>query len=225
MKPQRMKSSILSLLVILVLATGCKKDKDEEPGGVPKGDSYQPLTQGSFWKYKQTGLFAGEYTLTATGTKKTVDGIEYVLMESSGSGQSSSAYYGVKDNNYYLRVVGTSPGGLPFDLTQLYLNDKEAAGYTWPFAAGHGNDFAAFAPGKIIERDLTMTVQGKSYTNVIHTQVKLSYEIPEFGTMGGMIYDYYMAKGVGVIRSEATVDSEFAPPGSAVAELVQFNIK
>ncbi len=93
------------------------------------------------------------------------------LLESNGGGTAGSAYYAVKGNNYYLRAAGSSPNsGASFDLTQLYLNDKEAAGFTWSFDGGHGNGFAAKIPGKIMERDLTMTVQGKSYKNVIHTR-------------------------------------------------------
>ncbi len=74
-----MKRSFLSLLVIVLLIAGCKKDKSEDSStGGSTTDTYQPLTKGSSWKYKQTGTFASENTITVTGTKKTMDGIEYV---------------------------------------------------------------------------------------------------------------------------------------------------
>jgi len=71
-----MKSTVLSLFAIVVLITSCKKESsDDNPSGGSTQDSYQPLTKGSSWKYKQTGMFAGESTVIVTGTKKTIDGI------------------------------------------------------------------------------------------------------------------------------------------------------
>lgn len=223
-----MKRSVLSLVAIIVLLSSCQKDKsDDNPGGGSTQDTYQPLTKGSYWKYKQTGTFAGENTIIVTGNKKTMDGIEYVLLEgNNGGGTTGSAYYGVKGNNYYLRAAGVSPNsGAAFDLTQLYLNDKEAAGFTWDFEGGQGNGFAAKIPGKIVERDLSMTVQGKTYKNVIHTQVNLKYDIFGVDVMSFMFYDYYVAKGVGIIKIVSEGDPDMAPGVDAVSELVEYSIK
>ena len=121
---------------------------------------------------------------------------------------------------------GNSPNtGAAFDFTMLFLNDKEAVGYTWDFNGGQGGGFTAKIPGKIIGRGLSMTVAGKNYTNVIHTQLTLAYEVPVIGSTDFMIYDYYVAKGVGIIK----VDSE-TPPGipvavTSVVELQDYSIK
>lgn len=226
-----MKKNILFFFILALMITSCQKEVSEEiptnnPGS--NSDTYQPLTAGSSWKYKQTGIFAAEYTIIVTSNKKTMDGIDYVeLTGNGGAATNGSSWYGIKGNNYYLRSAGTSPNtGAPYDLTQLYCNDKEAAGYTWDFTGGHGNGFTAKLPGKIIEKGITITVQGKTYTDVIHTQIHLTYDMPQpIGNIGAIFYDYYMAKGVGIVKIVSEGDPDFGLSFSSVAELVEYNIK
>jgi hypothetical protein len=76
-----------------------------------------------------------------------------------------------------------------------------------------------------MERDLTMTVQGRSYKNVIHTRVNLQYEIFGVTTMSYMFYDYYVAKGIGIIKIVSEGDPDMAPGISATTELLEYQIK
>lgn len=68
-----------------------------------------------------------------------------------------------------------------------------------------------------------MTVQGKTYNNVIHTRLVLTYDV--YGsTLDAMAYDYFTAKGIGIIkvRSEGlTLLSGF----SACSDLIDYSIK
>ncbi len=85
--------------------------------------------------------------------------------------------------------------------------------------------FSAKVPGKIIVKDISLTAGGKNYTNVIHTQVKLKYEIPLIGIMEAMTYDYYAAKGIGIVKIVSEADPIMMPGVGSVAELIEYNIK
>lgn len=224
-----MKKNLLFLLILAFAFTSCQKEVSEEaPDNTETRDSYQPLTAGSYWKYKQTGDFAGESTVMVTSNKQTFDGIQFVqLTGDAASGAYGSSWFGIKGNNYYLRSAGNSPNtGAAFDLTQLYLNDKEAVGYNWDFTGGHGNGFTAELPGKIIEKGITLTVQGRTYSDVIHTQVNLTYDMPApFGNVSYAFYDYYVAKGVGIVKIVSEGDPAMGIDISAVSELVEYKIK
>ena len=224
-----MKRIVLYCLILSFVATSCQKEVDGElPGDddVPAADSYLPLTKGTTWKYKETGFSNTEYTMTVTDRKQTVNNINFTVVTSDFSGTVTEGLMAQKGANYYINQSGNSPNtGASFDFTMLFLNDKEAAGYTWDFNGGQGGGFTAKIPGKIIGRGLSMTVAGKNYTDVIHTQLTMSYDIPMIGTVDAMIYDYYVAKGVGIIRIESETPPAIPVPVSSVVELQDYSIK
>ncbi|MGN6421396.1 MAG: hypothetical protein ACTHMC_28030 [Pseudobacter sp.] len=224
-----MKRILYTLLILSVAATSCQKDISGElpDDAAASKDSYQPTSKGSYWKYRQTGLFAGDYDMVSTGQTQTIDGIVFTSFTNGAGGAASQMMLGKKGPNYYLRVAGSSPNsGAPFDLTQLYLNETEAVGFKWDFTGGHGNGFTAKTPGEIIEKGITLTVQGKTYKDVIHTRIKLQYQMPApIGLMETLTYDYYVAKGVGMIRIDSEGDPIWTPGVSSTSELIEYSIK
>ncbi|NML20943.1 hypothetical protein HHL16_08660 [Pseudoflavitalea sp. G-6-1-2] len=220
-----MKRSVLFLLVFAMAVTSCKKSKDDVSNPESR-DSYQPVTTGSFWKYKVSGgLFNYETTATATGKTTTINGINYNILTSTGGSSVGEGYYGYKDGKYYTRVAGVSPNtGASFDLNMLYLNENAKPGDTWTNEAGQGNGFSAKTPGKLIAKGLKMTVAGKTYTDVIHTEVILQYVLPEIGVMNTGYYQYYIVKGVGIIKIEFRTEDIDEDPLS-ITELTDYQIK
>jgi hypothetical protein len=170
--------------------------------GSGTGMNYQPTTKGSYWTYKSTGARTYESTSTSTGVKKAVNNINYTIITTLNAGSpASESMYGMKGRDYYMSAAGVSPNsGATFDITFRYLNDTAAVGYKWDHIAGQGNGFLAQTRGEIIARNLTMTVAGKSYKEVIHTKVELDYEIPGFGLLPAAVYDYYVANNIGLIK-------------------------
>lgn len=79
--------------------------------------------------------------------------------------------------------------------------------------------------GTVVKKDMTLKVEGKTYQHVIHTRFSVYYKIADVThTSGG--YDYYTAKGVGIVKLEAN----FGIDGiqilySATKTLVDFSIK
>ncbi|HEX6914374.1 MAG TPA: hypothetical protein VF145_03995, partial [Chitinophagaceae bacterium] len=126
--------------------------------------------------------------------------------------------------NYYMAAKGNSPNsGAPYDILFHFLNDTASVGYNWQYVAGQGNGFTAHIKTTIIEKGITMTVAGKSYSNVIHTRLELIYDV--FGTMTPSgSYDYFIAKGVGIIKIRSDIGM-FGMTFQACSDLVDYSIK
>ena len=74
-----------------------------------------------------------------------------------------------------------------------------------------------------MEKGISVTVQGQTYTNVIHTQLELSYNI--FGIITPFaIYDYYLSKGVGIVRVRADI-SAFGTSMQTCSDLAEYHLE
>ena len=162
------------------------------------GGLYQPLTSGTWWKYRDS-TSSTLSTLTATPVTKTFNGINYRAVT---SGNGDTAYMGVQGPNYFMRVAGMSPSGAPYDITFNYLNDTASVGYTWQYNSGQGNGFTAISQNTIVAKGLTLSIEGKTYTDVIQTSIVFSYVIAG-STIPYAEYEYYVGKNVGIVRTRA----------------------
>lgn len=192
-------------------------------GGSSTG-TYNPLTSGTTWKFKDTATNAIT-TLTVTNAKKTISNVVYTGVVGSTAAQSDTAWMAKDGANYYERAKGVSPNtGASYDFLFHYLNDTASVGYNWTYNAGQGNGFTAWIKTTIIERNISMTVGGKTYQNVIHTRLDLSYDIlgsiMDFGS-----YDFFVAKGVGIIKVRASLSSFGVPLLQTCSDLFDYTIK
>ena len=193
------KFAFVSLVVSLVFIS-CQRDPvspNPQTGGNNSATSYNPTTVGSWWKYKDSTT-GGLSTTTIANRTKTINGILYSAMVSDMA--PDTAWASSAQPNYYTYAKGISPNtGASYDILFHYLNDTASVGYSWRYTAGQGNGFTAYIRTTILERNISMTVAGKSYNNVIHTRVLWTYDV--VGTlMDAMVYDYFIAKGVGIIK-------------------------
>ena len=234
----------LSFAIVVSAFCGCQKEVDfdlppsaQVPGngsgngggsGTGTAGNYQPATKDSYWKYKAVGPTTFEFTSTSTGVKKTVDGISYTVFKNFDHAtptQFQEPMYGMKGRDYFSAFKGVSPNtGASFDMVFRYLNDTAAVGYKWDHKAGQGNGFVANIRGEIIEKNMTITVAGKTYKEVIHTRMKFEYELPGLGDVLAATYDYYAANNVGLVKSVTTFPPMFGGQ-SGVSELTEYAIK
>lgn len=228
-----MKKINLALLVFFapLFLISCQKEVSTELGtqtggtGVGSGNktSYNPTTAGSWWKYKDTasGIISTDTMLKRTNT---INGIVYTAMIGQNAILKDTAWVASPQPNYYMYEKGVSPNtGASYDMLFHYLNDTAAVGSNWQYTAGQGNGFTALIQTTIVERNISITVAGKSYSNVIHTRLVLTYDV--YGSsLDAMAYDYFTAKGIGIIkvRSEGlTLLSGF----KACSDLIDYSIK
>jgi len=214
-----MKSYLFNLLgiaLIGVLLTAC----DKGPGVVPEVSSkpltdagtggggttppsaernaYQPLSTGTSWRYVETsGSDKDTTTLTVTGNTKTINSKTfYEIAENSRFGKDTS-YYNVNGHDYTNNTENFADG-IGTDI--LYLNDEKPVGYTWTGQAIPNNPLITGTySGKVTEMGLTKIVLGKTYSNVIHTQVSMTFSALG-GTPETLNFDFYIAKGIGIIQ-------------------------
>jgi len=151
---------------------------------------------------------------------RTINNIAYTGIKASNN--PDTAWAASPKPNYYIAGQGTSPAGAPYNIVFHYLNDTASAGYSWEYIGGQGNNFTAHFKTTIIAKGLSMAVEGKNYTNVIQSRMVLFYDI--FGTlMQFATYDYFVAKGVGIIKLRADLNA-FGTSMQTCSNLVDYKI-
>jgi hypothetical protein len=229
-----MKHQLFLLLCILAFIS-CQKQfeiSDSTQGGTGSGGgtgttpgttsgAYQAYTKGSYWKYKDSAT-GGFTTMTATDKTKTINGRNYTAFLQANATQSDTAYYANENHDYYnyFDVKSNTSGAT---MLLHYLNDTATVGRSWQYAAGQGNGFAAYIRTTTLEKNISLTVNGKTYNNVIHTNLDLMYDV--LGTLDKWAsYEYYVAKDVGLIRLRTTI-STLGLSVVSTLDLVEYQIK
>ncbi|MCO5950658.1 hypothetical protein [Mucilaginibacter flavidus] len=203
-----MKHTLFLIAVVAFFASGCISSKnDPKPGdGASTSDSYFPVTSGSTWTYKEEIAGATSSTvIKMTGNTKTFNGKSYYEATSSSTvkGNTLGYFYTANHDFSILQTIPTYGINIEIHLG----NDTKAAGYSWttsPTADGYVNGFPAQMINTIKEKGITRVVNGKTFTNVMHTQADLQYDLGS-GFMSYSVYDFYLAKGVGMIESDTGI--------------------
>lgn len=126
-----MKTRILWIAAAILFLFSCSKDKSAEKpddNGTTQ-QTFQPVTGGSAWHYKDATGMDGGFTLTATGRDTLIDGISYAVFDNKPDSSSNviKAYFANEDNNYYMRSFLASMGDNPI----LYFKDSVDVKSTW----------------------------------------------------------------------------------------------
>ena len=223
---------IFVLLALVFAISSCQKEVDFDTpgggggtgGGGSTSDTYQPVTKDSYWKYKDSA-FTGQITLmTATGQTQTISGKLYHVIKSETTGQPATTGYFYASKPWYGSRMDVN-NGIATTIEFVHLNDTASIGFKWNNTMPPVNGLNARVNGEIIERNISKTVAGKNYTSVIHTQINLEYELPIFGWTEFAIYDYYIAKGIGIIRIESDLTFMGQTAVRTVSDLIEHSIK
>ena len=213
-----MKKAILIIsLLYITLISACVVDKSGMPDSA-SGYTYQPLTAGSNWVYKNTdSLSVDSVNVTMTSTTKTAGTNVYHLATSVEEGDVSQGYYGINHHLYTMTDFLTG-----FELT--YLDDTKPVGGTWGIAYSDSTGSIQLT-GTVVEKDINHTVLNKTYNKVIHTRVTFQLNISSgltggFDMSGYATYDFYVARNIGIIEID-----DHDTDGSSKSELVSYQIK
>ena len=203
-----MKSGLKAVLFLAVFCFfSCKKDKNE----APSLNDYLPLTNGSAWKYSYAsdGGSTDTLTITMTGGTTRINGKTYYNVTSTYKQGFSLGYFYAGNHFYATRTVALGSNvAMEFQL----LNDTASVGYHWissPTDDGTVSNIPAQTINTIMEKGISRVENGRTFSGVIHTRVELQYNYGS-GYQTYITYDFYLAKGVGLIESDAnTLDSFF----------------
>jgi hypothetical protein len=200
--------------------------------GTSEGD-YWPMALNNEWVFDSTGEEVEPMKIIDT---ETIDGVTYYKMnyafQDSGSQEltgTSEVFLHKVGGSYFQRVETTVPDNegisihvAPYEL--LVLKDNLAEGETW----SHTTEFVTTyemenfpiempdvtteitMEGTIMEKGITLTVNGETYNDVIHEKVvqTVSIELPgtNQSTSTSVTSYVWFAKGVGPLKSVNTSD-------------------
>jgi len=233
----KLLQTLFSITFLAVLLSSCGKEATVVPqvsstalsgtstgGGTGNGTpapvgstDYQPLTTGTTWRYQNIQDGKTDTTiLTITGKTKVIDAKTFFeIAEKTGAVLDTSYYY--KGNNIYISNTQNYTEGI--GTAFIYLNDKEDVGYSWSGQAVASNPLVSGTyTGKILEKNISKTILGKLYTNIIHTQIVITLTV--LGMPGTVTNDMYVAKGIGIVQADINDGTDIT-----TAKMIDYNIK
>jgi len=206
---------IYAYLALMTFIAGCKLDKpilpkttdtvDNTGGGTTNTTAnYQPVTKGSYWRYKivSAGITDTTYTVM-DGNVLTINGKKFYEGTETYS-DATGVDTGYLSNENHVYIDRSITGGIIVNL--YYLNDTTAVGHSWTSPvndSGYINGVAGRFVGSITQRNVTKTVEGKKFTGVIHATVLLQYDYGN-GFTTTLTYEVYVANNVGIIEIDSS---------------------
>lgn len=190
-----MKTIKLSLIWCLVagMLISCGKEEDANPASAAEQD-YLPTTTGSTWTYG--GI--SPYTATVTGATKVINGKTYREMETQ-QGSTVNKSYVLKEKGVYTAVGLVAGTG---NLEEIAILKAETpVGKPWEQTATI-NGIDTKMTLSIVEKDISKTVEGKTYNNVINVKMVSSYSFMGQDLGFTTTAHYFFAKGVGLILND-----------------------
>jgi hypothetical protein len=192
------KYLLIILLITSVCYYGCKKDPANN--GPSSANSYMPVTPGSNWTYINSSQgFTDTVNVTMNSATTAVNGKTYFTANTLSKKTGSNAVYFYEANHLFaLRSFNVYTNTI-LEL-QLY-NDTATVNSRWiyiPVDGGLIDSQPVRAISTIEQKDETKLFAGKTFNNVIHTEVDIQYDFGS-GFVTSYIYDYYLARGIGVL--------------------------
>ncbi|MFT4156021.1 hypothetical protein [Parafilimonas sp.] len=221
------------LLISLILIAGCSKEINTTTAvsvsdntvsdATAATNTYLPLTTGTNWYYtNKTGSVTEESKLTVLNLKKTFNGKAYTAVNTVKDGKKDTIYYNQTAHNYYIYTNEETGESDAVKLEILFLNDNLDAGKTWRQSAGTASGVKLNCYGKIVQKNMTLTVNGETYGNVIHSYVEIRKPFL-FTYIVVYTQDYYVAKNIGIIKN---ISRQVLPSGSATTTgITSYSIK
>lgn len=201
------------ILALCITAVSCKKSNS--PVITPSADVYMNVAAGSTWQFALTDNIASKttnYTLTSTAKDTTISSRQYHVYTNTPAG--TSEYYLISGGDYYTyRDLGVNLGNNKVEI--LYLKDNIAAGTNWD----QSFSLTVFPPplpqihatisNTVVDKGISRTVNGVTYSNVIHIKSTLSSSDIPAANLTSDINNYYAPK-VGVIETTNKINLNYS---------------
>jgi len=207
-----MKTNLLIFFVAAVIFTSCSKNNSDNNSSTT--NTYINTNAGSTWNYHQVDSSSNspvvsDYTLTSSSNDTTINSKKYHIYNGS---DGADRYMTVSGNDYYQYDSIPVAGGI--NIERLYLKDNAAVGTTWDqsFTLNIPNlpvpgGVTLSVKNNIVEKGISRTVNGISYSNVIHVSTSLSSPLITSGFTSSI--DSYYAPKYGLIESKTVVHLDY----------------
>lgn len=201
---------LLWCLLVGTIVSCSKKDEEDPQPATSTSNDYFPTTANSSWEYGGDDPYKG----SVTGATKVINGKTYFELETARDSDIQKSYLRKENGAYWALGMMNAE-----TIEMVVLKDNVPVGNSWeykiPFDEMELEGFTEedkealeiFAGLEtkikytIAEKDITKTVAGKTFNNVIH--VKYDASVSFSGQdMPLATTHYYFAKGVGLILSD-----------------------
>lgn len=220
-----MKKNAFTNLVFIVFAVlalySCSKDDTNIEKTTSTGD-YFPTAINNSWVLNTNESLS---TMKITGTDS-FDGKEYFKFDQFiGSEGLLNSWLRKSNGNYYFRIGELTFNYEGLTATQtgyeyIFFKDYLDVNQTWTGTYTQKTTYTGFPPitttvnytGTILEKNTTLTLNEKTYNDVIKFRYNIKVIDPKGSEMQSYNFDYWIAKNVGIIKfigagSMVTLDS------------------
>ncbi|MDR3695692.1 hypothetical protein [Mucilaginibacter sp.] len=208
----------LILAFAALFISSCKKDSKQNPVTNSTDNDYFPLTSNSTWKYLVTGAGGSDTLTVKLGVGATViNGKTYYNTNSMYQKMGGNVGYFFRKNHLYGSNSSNATAGLTIEFE--FLNDTTAAGHSWislPTVNGLLNSVPVRTVNTIKEVNISRTIGGKTFTNVIHAEVDLQYDYGG-GYESSAVYEFYFARGIGMIENTTNISGNIYEKESIIS--------
>lgn len=174
----------------------------------PAGD-YFPTTAQSFWRYRSSdpqSTAIDTIYITSTGQQQSFSGQTYTRFNTLFSGDTTGTFYRKGSGSYYeytdLDLLGISETVVAGEY--IFLKDNVARGTQWfsPEGTGSvgGQEFKIRIKMELMEKDVTASVGGKTYVNVIKMKYVQQAQLTAGAWTDVLTLETWFAKGIGTIN-------------------------
>jgi len=209
-----MRKLIYLNTLLIILIAGCTKEvttdmatsvNSNNESNATTADTYLPLKRGTYWKYynETDTKTIDESKLTVLNLTKNFNSKTYKAVKIEKDKRPDTVYYNQTGHSYYLFTNESTDDANTIKLEVLFLKDNVTKGTTWSENAGFANGTALNCYGKILDKNMTIKVEGNTYDNVIHSYVELRKKVLFFYITVAK-QDYYVAKNIGIIKNIST---------------------
>ena len=186
-------------------------------GGNPTpSNDYWPTAINNSWTLQQNGTNLAPMKIVST---QTINGNSYYKFATqSGNGATNNNFLRKSSGSYFLRTSDTSLNISGLTGTQtgfefIVLKDNLAVNGTWSGTYDQTTTYTGIPAitqttdytGTILAKDVTETVNGVTYNNVI--KLNIHQETTSTGSLSIVNTEYWFAKNVGIIRSKTYAGS------------------
>ncbi len=208
------KYPLLLVTAFIAILTSCKKDfedfdkLDNQASSVD--GAYLPLTPGTQWIYHGVAGFGGlttEDTRTSTVTDETeiIKGIKYAVFDITSKTVGDSKGYMGYDKGIYLTLMANDASGdsgiVPFYAEGKKIGESYLQAYDFN---ANGQNYQGRYNLVTLEQGITLTVQGKAYTDVVHTSLTVEMFLLGQWQKASSV-EFYIAKNIGIISTHSYV--------------------
>ena len=205
-----MRTIILIALPVLFFLSSCKKENNStEP---PKeNDTYINTASGSKWVYHEINSSGStpvesDYTITSTNRDTTISNRSYHVYNVS---YGRNRYLNLSGKDYY--EFDTIPGGGSKTFQRLFLKTGVTQGTSWTqseIIEVEGIQVPAKITNTIVANNLTRTVNGNTYLNVIHVSTSITSDLIPSASLTTDIHSYY-APTYGLIENTSKLNLNY----------------